>query len=131
MNLAILVLGAALAIVAGRSATPRPLRRAATAALLLMLLAAPLVTSTTSVLFDVLVSAGDGAMNETFAFAVTGRSVVGDAAFGSKKLSVAVFVSVAGAVILGAPLLTGLASCAFTQTVICTRKVSSACEPFV
>ena len=54
MNLAILALGAALAIVAGRSATPRPLRRAATAALLLMLLAAPLVTSTTSVLFDAL-----------------------------------------------------------------------------
>ena len=54
MNLAILALGAALAIMAGRSATPRPLRRAATAALLLMLLAAPLVTSTTSVLFDAL-----------------------------------------------------------------------------
>jgi len=54
VNLAILALGAALAIVAGRPATPRPLRRAATAALLLMLLAAPLVTSTTSILFDAL-----------------------------------------------------------------------------
>ena len=54
MNLAILLIGAMLGIVAGRTATPPLMRRCATAGILVIMLAAPFVTSTTSILFDAL-----------------------------------------------------------------------------
>ncbi len=54
MNLAILVVGAALAIVAARPQSSRALARAATAALFVVMLVAPLLSGTTSVLFDAL-----------------------------------------------------------------------------
>ena len=54
MNLAILLVGAVLGIIAGRSATPPLIRRLATVGLILMMLVAPFATSTTSILFDAL-----------------------------------------------------------------------------
>jgi branched-chain amino acid transport system permease protein len=54
MNLAILVVGTALAIVAARPQSSATTRRAATALLFGLLLAAPLLSRTTSVLFDAL-----------------------------------------------------------------------------
>ena len=54
MNLAIFVLGTALAIVAARPLSAPALRRLATAALIVLLVLAPLITSSTSILFDAL-----------------------------------------------------------------------------
>ena len=54
MNLAIFVLGTALAIVAARPLAAPALRRLATAALIALLVVAPLITSSTSILFDAL-----------------------------------------------------------------------------
>jgi branched-chain amino acid transport system permease protein len=54
MNLLVLVLGTALAIVASRPRSSAALRRAATAALFLMMAVAPFVSSSTSILFDAL-----------------------------------------------------------------------------
>jgi branched-chain amino acid transport system permease protein len=54
VNLLIFVLGTALAIVAARPQSPTRTRRAATLALVVMMVAAPLITSSTSVLFDAL-----------------------------------------------------------------------------
>jgi branched-chain amino acid transport system permease protein len=54
VNLAILVAGLILACLAARSRSGLRLRQAAVAALLLLMLTAPLVTGTTSILFDAL-----------------------------------------------------------------------------
>jgi branched-chain amino acid transport system permease protein len=54
MNLAIFVVGLALAIVAARPRAPASQRRLATAALFGVMLAAPFVSSSTSILFDAL-----------------------------------------------------------------------------
>jgi branched-chain amino acid transport system permease protein len=54
MNLAILVLGAVLAILAADARRPLSQRRILTAALMLMLFLAPFFSSTTSILFDAL-----------------------------------------------------------------------------
>jgi branched-chain amino acid transport system permease protein len=77
VNLAILAVGAALAIVAGRPATPPPARRIATVALFLMMLVAPVATSTTSILFDALT-----AMAIAYGWNVIG-GYTGYAAFGN------------------------------------------------
>jgi branched-chain amino acid transport system permease protein len=77
VNLAILAIGAALGIVAGRPATPPRWRRAATAALMLLMLAVPFVTSTTSILFDALT-----AMAIAYGWNVIG-GYAGYAAFGN------------------------------------------------
>ena len=54
MNLAILVVGGALAVLAGSTRASRTARRGAAALLFALMLAAPLVSSTTSILFDAL-----------------------------------------------------------------------------
>jgi branched-chain amino acid transport system permease protein len=54
VNLAILVAGLVLACIAARARSGLRVRQAATAALLVLMLAAPLVSSTTSILFDAL-----------------------------------------------------------------------------
>jgi branched-chain amino acid transport system permease protein len=77
VNLAILALGTALGILAGRPATPPRARRAATGALFLMMLVAPFGTSTTSILFDALT-----AMAIAYGWNVIG-GYAGYAAFGN------------------------------------------------
>lgn len=77
MNLAILALCTALAIVAARPTTAPGVRRAATGALLLVLLLAPFVSSSTSVLFDALT-----AMCVAYGWNVIG-GFAGYAAFGN------------------------------------------------
>src|SRR3984893_11863031 len=54
MNLLIFLVGIVLAIVAARPLSAPLLRRAATLGLILLMLAAPLLTSSTSILFDAL-----------------------------------------------------------------------------
>ena len=54
MNLAIFVLGTVLAIFAARPLSPPLVRSAATAALLALLLVAPVISGSTSILFDAL-----------------------------------------------------------------------------
>ncbi|MDQ6671778.1 MAG: branched-chain amino acid ABC transporter permease [Chloroflexota bacterium] len=54
MNLAIFVLGTLLAVLAARPRSSAVLRRAATGALLVILLVAPLLSNSTSILFDAL-----------------------------------------------------------------------------
>jgi len=54
MNLAIFVIGTVLAVVAARPQAGKPLQWAATAALFGMMLLAPLITSSTAILFDAL-----------------------------------------------------------------------------
>jgi branched-chain amino acid transport system permease protein len=77
MNLLIFGVGIVLAIVAARPRTPPNLRRAATGILLIVLLAAPLVTSSTAVLFDALT-----AMCVAYGWNVIG-GFTGYAAFGN------------------------------------------------
>src|SRR3954465_15275885 len=77
MNLAILAVGAGLAIAASRPATPPWARRAASGLLLLTMLIAPFVTSTTSILFDALT-----AMAVAYGWNVIG-GYAGYAAFGN------------------------------------------------
>ena len=54
MNLLIFVLGTALAIIAARPTAAANLKRAATAALIVLMVAAPVLSSSTSILFDAL-----------------------------------------------------------------------------
>jgi branched-chain amino acid transport system permease protein len=54
MNLLIMTVGLVLAIVAARPLSPPTLRRGATAALIALMLVAPLVSNSTSILFDAL-----------------------------------------------------------------------------
>jgi branched-chain amino acid transport system permease protein len=77
VNLAILLVGTALGIVAGRPATPPTVRRAATGLLFGMMIVAPLATSTTSILFDALT-----AMAIAYGWNVIG-GYTGYAAFGN------------------------------------------------
>src|SRR5437763_14057574 len=77
MNLAILVVGTALAILAARSQSPPSVRRGATALLFVVLVAAPFVTPATSLLFDALT-----AMTIAYGWTVIG-GYTGYAAFGN------------------------------------------------
>ena len=77
MSLAILVVGAVLAVVAARNQSPRTVRRGATALLFLIMLAAPFVTPATSLLFDALT-----AMAVAYGWNVIG-GYTGYAAFGN------------------------------------------------
>ena len=54
MNLVIFVVGTVLAILAARPLSPPLVRRAATAALLVLLVVAPVISGSTSILFDAL-----------------------------------------------------------------------------
>lgn len=77
MNLAILVAGAVLAVVAARAQAPRRVRRGAAALLFVLMLVAPFVTPTTSLLFDALT-----AMAIAYGWNVIG-GYTGYAAFGN------------------------------------------------
>ena len=54
MNLIIFLVGTALAILAARPLAPTIARRAATMVLIVLMVVAPLLTSSTSILFDAL-----------------------------------------------------------------------------
>src|SRR5437867_3196055 len=80
MNLAILIAGIVLAVIAARPQSSPQVRRAATGALFVMLLAPPLFSRTTSVLFDAL-TAMCIAYGWNFIGGYTGYAVFGNVAY--------------------------------------------------